>query len=528
MRLGGLPLDSEQDRRFLQDRVALWSQTVFWISTMFLVVGIALDAPAGNPVFDSMRLTHIVGTLLALGMWLLTRSRYLLSPGWLQLMDSAMTVLMSLVFTLLGYQIPEPNGPETALLAIVHVTVGRAIVVPSTPRRTLIITAFSFLGAVVARGFVPIPETYPDGLIGRIICFYNAALWGAAGTILSTVASKVVYGLQEQVLEARQLGQYTLEERIGAGGMGEIYRAQHAMLRRPTAVKLLIDEKSESQLRRFEKEVRLTAALTHPNTISIYDYGRTPDGTFYYAMELLDGMSLETLVDDHGRQPAARVIHILLQVCGALREAHGVGLIHRDIKPGNIFLCHRGGIPDVVKVLDFGLVKQIQSDESLSQTQINAIVGTPLYMSPEAIVTPEQVDARSDLYGLGAVAYQLLTGKSVFSGSNVVEICSHHLHTPPTPPSERIGQPLAADLEQIVLSCLAKSPSQRPEDAAQLASSLRACADAAEWTEDRAREWWRSRIVSTAPVAADDKPLRRTIHVDMEARVSGTHMRLQG
>src|SRR5262249_2971319 len=213
------------------------------------------------------------------------------------------------------------------------------------------------------------------------------------------------------------------------------------------------------------KEVQLTAELTHPNTISIYDYGRTSDGTFYYAMELLDGLSLQQLVEEHGAQPPARVIHVLLQACAALREAHESGLIHRDIKPENTFLRRRGGLPDVGKVLHFGLVKQTATDVSTSHSTANTIVGTPLYMSPEGIATPDKVNAHSDLYALGAVAYFLLTGAPVFSGQSIVEICSHHLHTPPTPPSQRTDRPIPADLESIVMDCLAKDPRMRPDSA---------------------------------------------------------------
>ena len=200
--------------------------------------------------------------------------------------------------------------------------------------------------------------------------------------------------------------------------MGIVYRAHHALLRRPTAVKLLpAGRAGESNLSRFEREVQLTSSLTHPNTVAIYDYGHTPDGIFYYAMEYLDGMDLEELVELDGAQDPARVVHVLRQVCGALAEAHGVGLVHRDIKPANILLCERGGIPDTAKVVDFGLVKQLStSGVGPGVSTVNNIMGTPLYLSPEAITSPEKVDARSDLYALGAVAYYLVTGKAVFEG----------------------------------------------------------------------------------------------------------------
>jgi serine/threonine-protein kinase len=416
------------------------------------------------------------------------------------------------------------NFPGT--ISLFHVVLARAVIVPSSPRRTFVITALSFASLVVSEQLLAAsmgraaaaflqPGSPMNVPLGWASLFFPLTLSGT-GTGLATLASKVIYGLHREVREARQLGQYTLEEKIGEGGMGEVYRARHAMLRRSTAVKLLAGDVSERDLHRFEKEVQLTAELTHPNTISIYDYGRTADGTFYYAMELLDGLSLQQLVEDHGAQPPARVIHVLLQACAALREAHEAGLIHRDIKPENIFLCSRGGLPDVVKVLDFGLVKQIATDVSSSLSTVNTIVGTPLYMSPESIATPDRVNAKSDLYALGAVAYFLLTGTPVFSGQTVVEVCSHHLHTVPVPPSQRTGRAIAADIERIVMDCLAKDPGQRPESAEALALRLRACADAGRWNETEAKRWWEE------PRAAPRRPeggAARTVAVTLEGRI---------
>jgi serine/threonine protein kinase len=289
-----------------------------------------------------------------------------------------------------------------------------------------------------------------------------------------------------------RFGQYTLEEKIGEGGMSEVYRARHALLRRPTAIKLLARNVSEPKLRRFEAEVQLTAELRHPNTISIYDYGRAPDGTPYYAMELLDGVTLQDLVERHGAQSPARVIHILLQVCAALREAHGAGLIHRDVKPANVFLCRHRALPDVVKVLDFGLVKQLGNADT-DPTNADTIVGTPLYLAPEAITAPETVDARSDLYALGAVGYFLLSGTPVFSGNSTVEVCAHHLYSAPEPLSRCTRRSISADLEQVIMDCLAKDPARRPRNAEELARRLRTCADAGAWSESDAERWWQTK-----------------------------------
>jgi serine/threonine protein kinase len=277
-----------------------------------------------------------------------------------------------------------------------------------------------------------------------------------------------------------RLGPYTLEDKIGEGAMGEVYRARHALLRRATAIKVLARDVSEPERSRFEAEVQLTAELRHPNTVSVYDYGRAPDGTPYYAMELLEGETLQQLVEREGPQGPQRVIHILLQVCAALGDAHRANLIHRDVKPDNVFLCRQGGLTDVVKLLDFGLVKRIGGAAGAGITKADTIVGTPLYMSPESILAPETVDARSDLYALGAVGYFLLTGTPVFRGNGVVEVCGHHLHTTPERPSVRSGRRIPPALERLLMDCLAKDPAQRPHSAEELACRLRACSDASD------------------------------------------------
>jgi serine/threonine-protein kinase len=263
------------------------------------------------------------------------------------------------------------------------------------------------------------------------------------------------------------------------------------MLRRDTAVKLLLPERTGIEsLARFEREVRQTARLSHPNTVTIFDYGRTPDGTFYYAMELLDGADLDDIVAVGGPLPAERVVHVLSAVAGALAEAHDIGLIHRDIKPANIVLCRQGGVPDVPKVVDFGLVKQLDaSGEAAHRTNANSILGTPHYMSPESIQTPDAIDGRSDLYALGAVGYYLLTGEHVFAGETVVEVCLKHLDVVPIPPSERLGAPVAPLLERVVLDCLAKDAAQRPQTALELLERLRDTGTPT-WDARLARAWW--------------------------------------
>lgn len=324
----------------------------------------------------------------------------------------------------------------------------------------------------------------------------NAAVWWMLYTALATGITHVIYGLRRQVRDVKKLGEYTLEEKIGEGGMGVVYRAHHGMLRRPTAIKLLKAGKSnEAAIERFAREVRLTARLTHPNTVTIYDYGRTPEGLFYYAMELLEGADLREVVAVDGPQAPGRVVKVLSEVASALTEAHGVGLIHRDIKPANIILSFQGGMPDVAKVVDFGLVKELDR-EGIGESELakdHAITGTPQYMAPESITTPDQVDARSDLYALGAVGYFLLTGTHVFSAMTIVEICADHLHTEPEPPSARLGPSapaIPADLEALILECLQKDPTDRPQTAAALSLRLQELSSAGSWKRTDASAWW--------------------------------------
>jgi eukaryotic-like serine/threonine-protein kinase len=523
--LGSLPQDTAEELRFVQNRVALLGKVTFFIAGMFLVAVALADHLRHFDRVDPLgRASHALGTSIALGMWLLLRRRRVLAENALLAVDLAGTLAICVSFIGMGRWAVQPYGYYTAMLAVTHVSITRAMVVPSAPKRTLLLSILSFAGFLVMRATMPATADMLQ-MGGRSRGVIEATLWSTAGIAVCTVASKVIYGLQKRAKEAQQLGQYTLEEKIGQGGMGEIYRARHAMLRRPTAVKLLLGDGNELQLRRFEKEVQLTARLTHPNTISIYDYGRTPDGIFYYAMELLEGMTLEELVQRHGALPPGRAIHLLVQVCGALHEAHQVGLIHRDVKPANIFLCRRGEIADFVKVLDFGLVREVKDSEQTTQSNVNLVVGTPLYMSPEAIVEPDRVDAATDIYGLGCVAYFLLTGSPPFKGKSVLEVCAHHLHSVPPAPSERVTLP--ADVERVVLACLAKSKDARPAGARALAQALEACEAARSWTAAEADAWWTSAAATSHGALAEPsftlssgEQTRRTLAIaDLEKRL---------
>ncbi len=307
--------------------------------------------------------------------------------------------------------------------------------------------------------------------------------------VFTIVVARLQRQAQKAEIEAKHLGQYRLEERIGAGAMGVVYKGHHAMLRRPTAIKMLnVDKVNDASIARFEREVQITCQLNHPSTVAIYDYGRTPEGVFYYAMEYLDGIDLQALVERYGPQPEGRVIHILKAVCGSLYEAHSLGLVHRDIKPANIMLNRRGGESDVVKVLDFGLVRAL--DEAKQARQSGGLAGTPLYMSPEAIQTPDTVDARSDLYAVGAVGYFLLTGQPVFNATSLVELCQQHVVAQPESPSARLGRPVSAELEAALLACLEKSRAKRPQTARDLAALLDRAPTADSWSLEDGDAWW--------------------------------------
>jgi RIO-like serine/threonine protein kinase len=322
---------------------------------------------------------------------------------------------------------------------------------------------------------------------------------GMLGAALATAR------MQRRVQRAEQLasrfGQYRIVRKIGEGGMGAVYLASHELLRRPAALKLLRAERaSHDEIARFEREVRLTSSLTHPNTVAVYDYGRAEDGTFYYAMEYLEGLDLHTLVARFGPLPAARVVHLLIQVCGSLSEAHAAGLIHRDIKPANLLVCTRGGVGDIVKVLDFGVVLSLKGRGH--EIRDKAAVGTPEFMAPEMFESADQASVQSDLYALGGVAYFLLTGAAPFEGQSTAELCMAHLTQKPEPLAARLGQSPDAALEAALMACLAKRSSSRPSSALSLRALLERSPLSRAWTQADADAWWAARAADIAGMRA--------------------------
>lgn len=371
--------------------------------------------------------------------------------------------------------------------------------IPNTWRRAAAVVgamvAATLLSPVALRVFHPEAFRFAAPLLTFEVVSENILML-AIGAGVTVYGTYIINALRVEAFEARQLNQYHLKGRIGAGGMGVVHLAEHRLLKRPCAIKLIAPGRAGDPraLARFEREVRTTARLSHPNTVEIYDYGRTDDGEFYYVMELLDGLSLADLVERHGPLPPGRAIFLLRQACGALAEAHDAGLVHRDLKPANIFAARRGNLHDFTKLLDFGLVLPPPDPSAADPGHDDRIAGSPMFMAPEQATGAIRPDARTDLYGLGAVAYYLLTGRAPFSGPAPMAILAAVARDPVVPPS-RHRPDLPDDLERVVLRCLARSPADRYPDAQALDRDLASCADAGGWDFARAADWWSSRTL---------------------------------
>jgi serine/threonine protein kinase len=371
-----------------------------------------------------------------------------------------------------------------------------SMIVPTSPRRmlagTLVAASMDPLGVWFAhlRG-VPVPSV----LNTLVLCMPNYVC-----AVIATLPSHILSRLGRRLREAQDLGSYKLMELLGHGGMGEVWRAEHRLLARGAAVKIVrpellgmgSDTEARLVLRRFEREAQATAALSSPHTIQVFDFGITEEGTFYYVMELLVGRDLETLVRDFGPLPADRAIFLLRQVCHSLADAHTRGLVHRDVKPANIYVCRMGLDYDFVKVLDFGLVKfrDRGSMRTTMMTVEQSTTGTPAYMAPEIILGESDVDSRADVYALGCVAYYLLTGRLVFEADTSMKMLMQHVQARPTPPSERSELPIPPQLDALVLACLEKDPNQRPQSARELFDLAQACKSCETWSQLSAKSWW--------------------------------------
>jgi hypothetical protein len=330
--------------------------------------------------------------------------------------------------------------------------------------------------------------------------YVNTTLGSAIAVGFAYMGARVVYRLGREVAAARELGSYRLEERLGMGGMGEVWRARHRLLARPAAIKLIRASLtgngnagvSDTLMQRFEREAQVIARLRSPHTVDLFDFGVAENGAFYYVMELLEGLDADTLVRRFGPVPAERAIFLLCQVCHSLSEAESCGLVHRDIKPANIFVCRYGEDCDFVKVLDFGLVRAFgePGDAGPALTRENVVHGTPAFIAPEQALGRASLDSRVDIYAIGCVGYWLLTRQLVFTAENTMGLLLHHIHTQPTPPSARTELPIPHALDALILACLAKNPADRPQSARELSRRLGEIGGARVWNADRAREWW--------------------------------------
>ncbi len=462
---------------FLIRNLSMGSELTRWVQLpvfLFLLVVLLLLSPRWFPSMKGLR-------LLELAVFAVVVVSILVRQYHLELVRSSRSDPVPLLISI--------KDGITSIFAVMMIY---GMFIPNTWRRAAAVVIPIALSPVVVPTMLAMLHPEFAAHARRIASpelMTSNALTLLVGGALAIFGTHTINALRVEAFAARQFGQYRLGRRLGTGGMGEVYLAEHQLLKRPCAIKLIHSGRTGDRraMARFEREVRTTARLSHPNTIEIYDYGRTGDGTFYYVMEYLRGLSLDELVVRHGPLPPGRVIYLLRQACAALGEAHAAGVIHRDIKPANIFASRRGNLYDFVKLLDFGLVKTLSEPSSVQLSQDHTVAGSPLFMAPEQATGGRVPDGRTDLYALGAVAYYLLTGRPPFEGQTAMQVMIAHARDPVTPPS-RLRPGLSADLEAIVLRCLAKDPAGRFPDADAFACALAACADATSWDADRARD----------------------------------------
>ena len=570
----------EEQRRFLQQRLRLLAPMLFFLSILiqiriYAIFGMwgRLSATCSLGMLAATSALLLVSVLLVgqaqrsgpqlrrieLLLLLITMgSNFLWSFGWLQsghVLPSAMPgvqeLLRDAVWILSPDRITQVRvGPTLISFPMVNnwslLSVVYGILIPNTWRRGVVVQGLILLGSIATLIVATLANPGLRPFIGGNI----ASLLTSVGCLaaISLYGGHKFEALRKKAFDAQQIGQYRLTRLLGKGAMGEVYLAHHRLLRRPCALKLIRPEQAGSAdyIARFEREAQAMAQLSHPNTVEVYDFGITDDGTFYYAMEYLPGMNLDALVRTYGPLPAGRVVHLLQQACGALAEAHRHGLIHRDIKPGNIILCERGGVYDVVKLLDFGLVARGAAalepeagDEGAAaagaetaaragatnataattaagrgpepaalHTHVGMLVGTPAYMSPEQ-VCGEIADPRSDLYSLGGVAYFLLTGRQPFERATLAEVCAAHV-SEPAPRVGSAGVQVPEPLEALIQKCMAKERAARYASAEELGAALEQIPLEPKWDGGAAAAWWRAR--GAVAVASGSGPPSRFDH----------------
>ncbi len=510
--------ESVERLRLLSLGLCLLPAGTFLLTLLFYDV---LGWPAAEGL-GRVRIAQLALLVLSLAMYALCRSSRI---------DDRRTLSLSLVYQVLGaivICVPAYAGEQmlqTVMLSFSWLALWMLLipfVAPACPRKNLMALLLCASMAPLVHGLWLFASGAPAAPWSQLVTTFLPNYIVAGVAMLPVfIILKLTRSRGQAEKRAQALGSYQLVERIGSGGMGEVWRGEHTMLARPAAIKLIKAElvgrmggdAEEETLARFTREARTTAGLTSPHTVELYDFGLSAEGTFYYAMELLRGVDLDTLVTRGGVLAPGRVIHLLRQACASLAEAHLAGMVHRDIKPANIFVCRIGLDEDFVKVLDFGLVACTECEkrdpDAAKLTQQGFVVGTPAFMAPEQADGNDQVDARADIYALGCVAYFLLTGRLVFESSSAFHMMVDHLKTPPPPLSSRTEQKIPADLEELVMACLAKEPAERPASAAALDKALRACQQSAPWSQEDARAWWQEQGalfgITAAPVVEDTR-----------------------
>jgi tRNA A-37 threonylcarbamoyl transferase component Bud32 len=459
-----------------------------------------LMQPQAAPLFDDpiTRLVALMAILIAAGLVALRQYNVVTARTLLRL---GMVFEIAVALAIAMVETSRPFDPSVAVLGVSAIglwIVLAAAVIPTTPnvRLTLALaaaTAWPVAYGINAARFGFVTESWR-----------HASIWPAMNYLLAIfayVVARMTYGTAPEAQSAPNLGSYKLISQIGEGGMGEVWRASHNLLARPAAIKLVKLDESRQELlaQRFHREANAIAALKSPHTVYLYDFGTTQDGRLYYVMELLDGISLQTLINGFGPQPASRVVAILKQMCRSLEEAHQAQIVHRDLKPSNVMICQVAEARDFVKVLDFGLAKPFGAGAASNLTVEGVTLGTPEYMAPEVGRGSRTVDARADLYALGCIAYFLLTGELVFTDSSPVGVALKHMRSAPVPPSKRTDRFIPPDLERVILACLEKDPANRPRSARGVERLLAAC-NVPTWREEDADAWWQQHLPPTSPL----------------------------
>ncbi len=497
---GGVTGETESLLRARLRLVALLLFAGFSIFFVWHTTQVTFDLPGLVLTYAA----HAAATLCIGALALVLYSRYPLSLCGLRVCESLVFGIPAAFFLILQHfrtvymvEIANVHPPVSALWLLLLFTY--ALYIPNTWRRAAVaIAILASLPIAMAITTAALHSGSAELLVSDTKVIVEMVLVLCVSGLTAVWGVHTINTLRTEAYKARQLGQYKLKQLIGQGGMGEVYLAEHQLMKRPCAIKVIRPEKTGDPrvLARFEREVQTPAKLSHWNSVDIFDYGRADDGTFYYVMEFLPGMNLAELVRRFGPLPPPRAIHLIRQACDALQEAHQMGLIHRDLKPANIFAASRGGVFDVAKLLDFGLAKPLMNVEAAQLTQDGTITGSPLYMSPEQATGDHEPDARSDIYAMGSVLYYLLTGRPPFSDEKPLKVLIAHAHEPPPPPS-RIRPGVPDDVEMIVLRCLAKAPDERYQSAAELAAALDECLDMGKWTREDARRWWQTHEVDS-------------------------------